>query len=651
MSLVSLGGVGVDFGATRILDDVTFTVGAGERWGIVGRNGTGKTTLFKVITGELPPTRGSVARLSGLRVTVLDQHREFAEGTTVWEAAATPFADLIALEQSLAEQAAALATDASDAALARYDRDLERFGREGGYTFRARVDAVLHGLGFDPAAAKELPVARLSGGERGRVALARQLVAPADLLLLDEPTNHLDLDTTRWLEEYLRTLDATILLISHDRAFLEAVVDHVLHLEGGTAAVYTGSYSSFVVQREERRLAQQRAYEQQQKKIAAEEEYIRRNIAGQNSRQAKGRRTRLARLPRLAPPPGEEGVMALRLEAAERGGDQVVVAEQVRLVVGDRVLVDEFSTRVTRGDVIGFVGPNGAGKSTLLRALTGERRVDGGSLRVGDSISVAYYRQDLSHIPTDRTLFDIVHDLRPHWDRGQVQAHLGRFGFSGDEVLRRAGSLSGGERARVALALMMLSGPREAGTKCANLLIFDEPTNHLDVESIEVLEEAIEGYDGTVILVSHDRALLSALTTRIWALEGGRIVDFPGGFDEWEAARREREAAAAARAAEEEARRREAERARQRSKQDEAARRARREEERAARRALESIEARIAELEARVGELTGELEDPRLYETPEGALRAHALQAELQSVQRELEAELAKWEAAAELVG
>lgn len=651
MSVVSLGGVGVDFGATRILDNVTFTVGAGERWGIIGRNGAGKTTLFKVITGELQPSRGSVARLSGLRLTVLDQHREFAEGTTVWDAAALPFADLIALERSLAEQATALATDASDAALTRYDRDLERFEREGGYTYQARVDAVLQGLGFDPVAARELPVARLSGGERGRVALARQLVAPADLILLDEPTNHLDLDTTRWLEEYLRSLDVAILLISHDRAFLEAVVDHVLHLEAGTATAYTGSYSSFVVQRAERRLTQQRAYEQQQKKIAAEEEYIRRNIAGQNSRQAKGRRTRLARLPRLGPPPGEEGVMALRLEAAERGGDQVVVAEQVKLMVDDRVLVDDFSARVVRGDVIGLVGPNGAGKSTLLRAIVGERPVDGGSLRVGESIGVAYYRQDLSQLPADRTLFDIVHDLRPQWDRGQVQGHLGRFGFSGEEALRRVGSLSGGERARVALALMMLSGPREAGTRCANLLIFDEPTNHLDVESIEALEDAIEEYDGTVILVSHDRALLSALTTRIWALEGGRIVDFPGGFDEWEAARREREAAAAARAAEEEARRREAERARQRSKQDEAARRARREEERAARRALESIEARIAELEARVGELTGELEDPRLYETPEGALRAHALQAELQSVQRELEAELAKWEAAAELVG
>jgi ATP-binding cassette subfamily F protein 3 len=648
MSLVSLGGVGVDFGATRIFENVTFTVGAGERWGIIGRNGTGKTTLFRLIAGGLQPSRGSVARLSGLRLTLLDQHREFTEGTTIWAAAAEPFAELMALEHSLAEQALALADDASEQALARYDRDLERFEREGGYTFHARVDAVLHGLGFDPEAAKSAPVARLSGGEQGRVALARQLVAPADLLLLDEPTNHLDLETTRWLEEYLRTLDATVLLISHDRAFLEAVVDHVLHVDGGTATAYTGSYSSFVIQRAERRLSQQRAYSQQQKKIAAEEEYIRRNIAGQNSRQAKGRRTRLARLPRLGPPAGEEGVMALRLEAAERGGDQVVVAAGVRLAIGERVLLEDFTARVERGDVIGFLGPNGAGKSTLLKAMVGERAVEGGTLRVGESIGVAYYRQDLSQIPPDQALFDVIHDLRPHWNRGQVQGHLGRFGFSGEEALRRAGSLSGGERARVALALMMLSGPAAAGTRCANLLIFDEPTNHLDVESIEALEEAIEEFEGTVILVSHDRALLRALATRVWVLDQGRITDFAGSFAEWEEVRREQEAAAAALAAEESARRREE--ARGKAQRADAGRQERGADLRRARRTLEEIEVRVTTLEAEAEGLAAQLEDPQLYETPEGSQRALGLQAELETVRRELDAVLIEWEEAAALV-
>src|SRR6478672_486086 len=255
---LSFADVSVEFGATPLLRNVTFTIARGEKWGVIGRNGTGKTTLFRLITGELEPTRGSISRASGLTTSHMEQHREFPGATTVWEAAAGPFAELLELERSLAQQGVALA-EAGDRCtpemLARYDRDLERFEREGGYTLAPRIDAVLHGLGFDPDRARTQALSGLSGGERGRVGLAQQLVAPADLLLLDEPTNHLDLETTRWLEEYLAGIDATVLLISHDRAFLQAVVDHVLHLEAGTAQPYTGDYEAFVRQRTERRLS------------------------------------------------------------------------------------------------------------------------------------------------------------------------------------------------------------------------------------------------------------------------------------------------------------------------------------------------------------------------------------------------------------
>ncbi|HTR77950.1 MAG TPA: ATP-binding cassette domain-containing protein, partial [Gemmatimonadaceae bacterium] len=322
MTQLAVSGVRVDFGATTVLTDVTFTVEKGDRWGVIGRNGTGKTTLFKLITGELEPTVGAVSKEVGTRISLLEQHRDVGGANTVWEAAAGPFAELLALERSIADQAAALSTDHGEEALTRYGRDLERFEHEGGYTIAPRVDAVLQGLGFDPVVARSTPVGQLSGGERGRLGLARQLVSPSDVLLLDEPTNHLDLETTRWLETYLVTLDATVLLISHDRAFLAAVADHVLHLEGGTATPYTGGYEAFVLQREERRLAQQRAYDQQRRTVAAEENYIARNIAGQNSRQAKGRRTRLARLPRLSPPPAADGAMAVAFDVRERGGDQ-----------------------------------------------------------------------------------------------------------------------------------------------------------------------------------------------------------------------------------------------------------------------------------------------------------------------------------------
>jgi ATP-binding cassette subfamily F protein 3 len=642
---LSFSSVGVDFGATTLFSGVTFTVGAGERWGVIGRNGTGKTTLFRLFTGEMQPTRGTIARQPGLRVSLLEQHRDFGGAETVWEAAAGELAELLALEQSLAQQAAALATDASEAAMTRYGRDLERFEHEGGYAVTSRIDAVLHGLGFDPEKARATPVSTLSGGERGRLGLARQLVSAADVLLLDEPTNHLDLETTRWLEEYLEEIDKTVLLVSHDRAFLDATVDHVLHFEGGTAIPYAGGYQAFVTQRAERRLTQQRAFEQQQKKIASESDYIARNIAGQNSKQAKGRRKRLARLPRLSTPVGDDDTMALRFDVAERGGDRVVSAVNAGVRVPGRALVERFTGTVLRGDVLGFIGPNGAGKSTLLKALFGEHTISAGELKLGASITAGFYRQDLSQVPMDRTLYDVINDLRPTWDRRFVQGHLGRFGFSGDEVQRRADKLSGGERARVALAMLMLSR--------ANLLVLDEPTNHLDVESIEALEDAIERYDGTVVLVSHDRELLRALTTKVWVLHERHVTEFAGGFGEWEEVSAERAHAASVRAAEEASLRKVHERqkvaAHQRDEQPgPPSPKDLRRKQRIAQRELEEEEATIAALEARISSLSASLEDPELYTRDGGVDEAKKLGMELERVRRELDSAFARWTAASE---
>jgi ATP-binding cassette subfamily F protein 3 len=583
VTILSATGVGVSFGDRVLLADVSFQIERRERWGVVGRNGSGKTTLLNLLLGTQEPTRGTIVRQSGLRAQMMDQHREFVGASTVWEAASGPFAELLAIEQSLEAQAHAMAAagEAVTAAqLSRYDRDLERFQREDGYTIAARVDAVLAGLGFDPEGARTQAVATLSGGERGRLGLAQQLAAPADLLLLDEPTNHLDLDTTRWLEEYLEGLDCAVVIISHDRALLENVCDHMLHLEDRTAVAYEGSYSRFVELRGQRRLAAQRAFDKQATAIAKEEEYIRRNLAGRHAQQAVGRRKRLNRLPRLGPPPGTEGAMAVRFEPRERGGDQVIVAEEVRIAFGERVLLDHFSSIVRRGEVIGLVGANGTGKSTLLSAITGSRPAESGRVRVPDSITTGYYRQDLGEVPRDKTLFDIIYDLRTQWTRGQVQGHLGKFGFPGDSVLRKAATLSGGELARVALAMLELER--------ANLLVFDEPTNHLDVESIEELEDAIGEFDGTVLLVSHDRALLRALVTRVWVLHQGRITDFPGTFGEWEQASRER--AHAARVAAAEASKVNALKERQKVRRTEEARKDERQTKRDAKRATEAAE-------------------------------------------------------------
>ena len=644
LTQISISNVAVEFGATRIFDGITFTVARGERWGIIGRNGSGKTTLFRLITGAQQPTSGTVARQPGLRFALLEQHRDFGDATTVWEAGAGELSELLALEQALARQADLLAQAGESATpqmLAKYDQDLERFDREGGYTLAPRVDAVLQGLGFDPERARTQPLQQLSGGERGRLGLARQLVGAADVLLLDEPTNHLDLETTRWLEDYLGNTDKTILLISHDRAFIGNVADHILHLEGGSATAYTGGYASFVTQREERRLAQQRAFDKQRKVIANEEDYISRNIAGQNSKQAKGRRKRLTRMPRLSGPASEDSsALGLTLALSERGGDQVAVARDLKLAVEGRTLIENFSATIQRGDILGFIGPNGSGKSTFLRALVGEHHVAAGELRLGGSIQPSYYRQDMTQVPRDRTLYEVISELRPRWERRQVQGHLAKFGFSGDEAQRRADTLSGGEQARVALAMMVLTR--------ANFLLLDEPTNHLDIESVEALEDALADYDGTIVLVSHDRTMLEALTTRVWVLHERHITDFAGSFADWEERSREREHAAAVASAERESLRRVKERKTTRRRETGI------DETRAAlrelRRRVETAEKEIEGLENRIAQLTTLLEDPELYTTREGAQKSSLVGKELEETRHKLDAAFANWTEATEQV-
>jgi ATP-binding cassette subfamily F protein 3 len=641
LTQISVSGASVQFGATTLFRDVTFTAAKGDRWGIIGRNGTGKTTLFRLITGEQEPTAGTIARQPGIRVSLLEQHRDFGTAKSVWEAAAGQFADLLALEQSLAEQSikiGEMAEASTPAMLARYDRDLERFDREGGYTFAPRVDAVLHGLGFDPDEARGRPLTALSGGERGRLGLARQLVSPADVLLLDEPTNHLDLDTTQWLETYLQSSDKTVLLISHDRAFLASVVDHVLHFEGESAFAYNGGYEAFVRQRDEKRLTQQRTFEKQQKFIAGQEDYIRRNLAGQNSRQAKGRRKLLSRLPRLSAPIGSDGSMALRLDFSERGGDQVLVAEHAKIGIDGRELIEDFNVVLSRGETVGLIGPNGAGKSTMLRTLLGENDLMAGELRLGGSIKPAYYRQDLSQVPLDKSMYDVIADLRPLWERRQVQNHLARFGFSGDEVKRSGATLSGGERARLGLAMIVLAR--------ANLLILDEPTNHLDVESIEALEDALQEYEGSILLVSHDREMLRTLVGRVWVLHDRRIIDFGGTFDEWEIASEERAHAAEVDAQEEEALRRVHEKQKTKRREDE--RTKKRDAAQGARQTLERAEREVSDLESRIAAITAELAEPSLYTTETGKRRAVEAGAQLDKLRKKLDQAIEAWSAATE---
>ena len=680
MTLISVGSASVDFGPTNIFKDISFTVAQGDRWAIVGRNGTGKTTLVKLLTGQLQPSKGNVARQPGLRIALLEQHRHFPPEMSLWDVVADAFAELRELEVSLAKQAANLEHDHGESAMAKYGRDLERFEREGGYQLASTVDSVLMGVGFDPDHARATKIGTLSGGERGRVALARQLAMPAELLLLDEPTNHLDLETTAWLETYLVETQRTVVCISHDRSFLSAMADHVLHFEGGTAAAYAGNYESFITQREERRLTQVRQFDKQEKKVSAETAYIARNLAGQNTKQAKGRRKLLARMPRISLPPGSEAVMALRLTAGARSGDRVVEAKNATIGVPGRDLIKDITLVMERGEVIALLGANGAGKSTLIKTLIGEREPTAGEVKLGISTSVAYYRQDLAHLPLDANIYDVIADMRPLWERRQVQGHLGRFGYSGDEVQRTVGTLSGGERARVALAVLTLES--------ANLLVLDEPTNHLDVESIEALEDAIDAYEGSVLIVSHDRAVLRGLATSVWEVRDLQLQQFDGSFVEWEQTRADAKAksitdsrAASAAEFEKNAKARAAANSASNAKardgkaqdngkhkgaQNNAGKKSnnagtaksgassnaqpadRKKAARAAQKALADVELRVNTLEGRIAEITTSLEDLTLYDTPAGTKRAQELGRSLDEHRDLLDEAMHDWNVAAE---
>ncbi|MFL5384663.1 MAG: ABC-F family ATP-binding cassette domain-containing protein, partial [Longimicrobiaceae bacterium] len=446
---------------------------------------------------------------------------------------------------------------------------------------------------------------------------------------LDEPTNHLDLRSTEWLEQYLKGYPGTVMLVSHDRVFLERLADHVLHLEEGTAFAYTGGFESFLEQREARRELQRKQYEQQQAHIARTEDFIRRNLAGQKTKQAKSRRTLLSRMDRIAAVSTDGKAMGLSFGGASRSGGTVLKLDAIGCAIGPRVLFSPFSAEVSRGERIAVIGPNGCGKSTLMRALAGVSAPCTGAVIAGTGVARAYYRQDFSHLDAAKTVWEEVSDgVRASMP--ELRDHLGRFLFSGDDIQARVGSLSGGEQARVALAKITLQR--------ANLLLLDEPTNHLDLESREVLEEAIEGYQGTVILISHDRAFLSGTATRIWAWTDGRFEDYPGGFDDWQewTARRKEVAPSSAGPSRPPAETKPATADRPAGLSKNELRRRQAE--------LERLEARIHAIETRTAEIEATLADPALYAPGADSSAPRALTAERDALAAELAQAYVDWE-------
>jgi ATP-binding cassette subfamily F protein 3 len=636
MSLVSASNLAKSYGGQDVFADVSFAIPRQAKIALVGPNGSGKTTLLRLIADLEAPTVGVVHRARSARIAYLPQQadRFLDDDSSLWQAMCNVFADLLAQAAELERLEADMAdSPASDEALQRYGQTLEAFERAGGYTYEHRIEQVLAGLGFSEDDFRRL-VDQLSGGQKTRALLARLLLEEPDVLLLDEPTNHLDLAGTEWLESYLASWAGATVVVSHDRAFLDACVEDVWELAWGRLARYRGNYSDYVVQRAERVARQQALYEQQQEVIARTEDFIRRNIAGQRSREAKGRRRRLQRLERIERP-GTYRPIGLALYDADRSGDLVVGLHDLAVGYhtsdgGEEVLITVGELELWRGQLVALLGPNGCGKTSLVRTILGEVPPLSGRVRIGANVHLGYFAQGHTNLAPERSVIDTILDAS-EMRISQARHVLGRYHFFGDDVFKRVGDLSGGEQARVALAVLVLQG--------ANVLMLDEPTNHLDIPSQEVLQEVLAGFNGTVLMVTHDRYLIRELASCIWAIEDKELREFRGFRDyrDWKEQRRqepvqrssqhqEAEAAALARI-----------HARQRRKAAE------REEERRALRQSE-LEHRIYELEARQSELEAQLaaaseEGP----APWAVARVRELGLEYGQIQQELDDLIVAW--------
>jgi ATP-binding cassette subfamily F protein 3 len=515
MALVTLTDVHVAFSGHTVLDGASMSLHDGEIVGLIGPNGSGKTTLLRSAAGSQPLDAGRVDRRKGLRIGFLEQEPVLPEEATVHDAALSAFVELLEVEQRMRDVEHKIARSPAGerhALLERLGCLQERFDLERGYELEGRVGAVLAGVGFSQEEFIR-PVSVLSGGERARLALARLLLRDAELLLLDEPTNHLDLAGIEWLEEFLRTrFNGGALVVSHDRLFLDRTVRRILDLEDGRLVEYPGNYSKHAELKAHRRLEQERLYEKQRAFIEKEEQFIRRYHAAQRGREARGRQKRLNRIERIEAPKDRKS-MSVRFDPLRESAELCFRAEELAKRFGEQKLFSGLNLEVYRGDCVGIIGPNGSGKSTLLKLLMEELPPDAGSIQKGRHVHVGYLPQQADILFSRETVLDEVWERNRKLDEVQARSLLGRFLFSGDDAVAKAVSdLSGGERTRLALACLMVERP--------NLLLLDEPTNHLDIASCEALEEAIEDFEGTVVMVSHDRYLINRLVNKLVALDG-----------------------------------------------------------------------------------------------------------------------------------
>ncbi len=629
MIILALQEIRKSFGTHEVLKGVSFTLQEQDRMGLVGVNGCGKSTLMKIIAGEETADSGSVNMQKGLRTGYLAQQGELAGTETVQEALESVFGPLVRMETEMRSLENEMAEHGADAEMlrrlgGRYDALTREFERQNGYGWRSRVTGVLKGLKLWEM--RDMETGRLSGGERTRLCLGRMLLSEPDLLLLDEPTNHLDLKSIAWLEEYLNSYRGAVLVISHDRYFLDHVCGRMAELILGTVETYTGNYTQYTEKRAEVYETRMKAWELQQKEIARQEAVIamyRRFNREKSIRLARSREKRLEKIERLEKPQ-EEDTVQFRFDTRRRTGEDVLQAEGLEKSYGERILFRDVKMHIRAGERIALIGDNGTGKTTLLRCLTGEEKPDRGYIRWGTGVDIGYYDQHQAGLHGQKTVLDEVWDRFPRMEQYEVRGALGMFLFTGDDVFAPVSTLSGGEKGRVALTELML--------RKDNVLLLDEPTNHLDMDSREVLEEALADYPGTILAVSHDRYFINRFAEKVFVLEEEGIREYLGNYDSYFAkvsrgTEPDAETAGMTRTA-----------------MDKEKKRTREEQQRLKDRKirLKQAEEAVAKAERDAGELEKALADPETYRDPDAAAEKtrqyHLLQEEINRLYSEWEA-------------
>jgi ATP-binding cassette subfamily F protein 3 len=508
---------------------VTWALEEGECWGLIGRNGAGKSTIFKLLLGQLEADKGSVVRPTkerGIRMGHYAQDLIPETGGTILEETLAAFGDVEKLQHEMRELEHRMSeADVDlDAIMARYQDVTEAFERFDGFSIRARAESILQSLGFGQDQF-EKPVDALSGGQKCRVMLAKAVLQGQDLLLLDEPTNHLDLPSLRWLEDFIGDSTATVVVVSHDRYFLDKIATSILEIELGKSRAYEGNYSEFMEKKEQELELAERHFDRQQDYIKKQEEYIRRNIAGQNTKQARGRRTHLAKLDRIANPIQDRRKVKFSFPETTRGGDVALVLENAGVGWDGKALYKPLEQlQIKRGQKLGIVGLNGTGKSTLLKAIAGEIEFITGQARLGSQVKIGYFDQHHKNLDPRNNVFQQIHAVNPRAVKQDVMGFLAKFSFRGDEVEKPVTALSGGERARLSIATLIRDG--------VNLLLLDEPTNHMDIPSMEAMEDTILSFSGAVVVVTHDRYLLGRVADSLLRIHEAQAEFREGGYEE-----------------------------------------------------------------------------------------------------------------------